>query len=384
MRILKKFYFLIFFISTSAYAVENINKSLIAAYLNNPKLNAERERTKAVDENLVQAFSAFKPTVTISAYKSDTDSSKITNSTGSSSPSTNAQTTAKSITIEQKIFNFDDMYNYQKEKSSVEIARYTLKKVEQDVLLEAVEAYTGTLLAQKKVVFSKENLDLSEKQVELDKSRLERGIITISDLAQSESSLAAAQSNLLNAENELLITKKNFKNVVGYDPVDLEEINNLNLTLPKSLEETSAFLYQGGKQTSLIIQKRSLLDSAELDLQTSKNIVDRDSYSAWSNFKLAISNFELTKLRVKASEIAYEGIIQEYEAGSRSTLDVITSRSTLLESRVNNAITDKDRIVSQFKLLSSIGSLTAKNLALETKLYDPNDYPNKSWIRHIF
>ena len=36
-----------------------------------------------------------------------------------------------------------------------------------------------------------------------------------------------AQSNLLNAENELLITKKNFKNVIGYDPVDLEEINNL-------------------------------------------------------------------------------------------------------------------------------------------------------------
>jgi hypothetical protein len=86
MSFFKKFYFLIFFISTSAYAVENINKSLIAAYLTNPKLNAERERTKAVDENLVQAFSAFKPTVTISAYKSDTDSSKITTSTGSSSP----------------------------------------------------------------------------------------------------------------------------------------------------------------------------------------------------------------------------------------------------------------------------------------------------------
>ena len=78
MSFFKKFYFLIFLISSGAYAVENINKSLISAYLTNPKLNAERERTKAVDENLVQAFSAFKPTVTISAYKSDTDSSKIT------------------------------------------------------------------------------------------------------------------------------------------------------------------------------------------------------------------------------------------------------------------------------------------------------------------
>ena len=78
MSFFRKFYFLFFFICTTAYAVENINKSLIAAYLTNPKLNAERERTKAVDENLVQAFSAFKPTITISAYKSDTDSSKIT------------------------------------------------------------------------------------------------------------------------------------------------------------------------------------------------------------------------------------------------------------------------------------------------------------------
>jgi hypothetical protein len=43
MGFFKKFYFLILFISTSAYAAENINKSLIAAYLNNPKLNSERE-----------------------------------------------------------------------------------------------------------------------------------------------------------------------------------------------------------------------------------------------------------------------------------------------------------------------------------------------------
>jgi len=109
MSFFKKFYFLFFFISTSAYAVENINKSLIAAYLTNPKLNAERERTKAVDENLVQAFSAFKPTVTISAYKSDTGRSKTTSSTKSSSPASYAETAAKSIMIGHKMFKVDNM-----------------------------------------------------------------------------------------------------------------------------------------------------------------------------------------------------------------------------------------------------------------------------------
>ena len=449
MVIFIKFLFLfIFLLNNNVYAEENIVKSLSSAYLKNPKLNAERERAKAVDENLVQASSAFKPTITISAYKSDTDNQGITTASGLSSPSTNVQTTGKSLTIEQKIFNFNDMYNYEREKSSVQIARYNLQKIEQDVLLESADSYLGTLLAQNKVDIFKDILNLSEKQVELDKSRLDRGIITIADLAQSESALAAVQSYLLSAENDFLIIKKSFKNAIGYEPVDLKEVDNLTLNLPKSLEETVNYLqkdnpilkiaefslkkaesdykssvaelsptfslsynitdydgyttsldktkqqvakaqasiplYQGGKQTSVISQKRALLDGADLDLQTAKNTVDKDAYAAWSSYKLALSNFELSKLRLKASEMAYEGISQEYESGSRSSLEVITSRAALLDSRINFATADKERIISQFRLLASVGTLTAKNLSLEGKLYDADGYSKSSWIRHLF
>jgi len=444
----KIFFLIVLLIASEAFAEENIIKSLSSAYLKNPKLNAERERAKAVDENLVQASSAFKPTITISAYKSDTDNTGVTTASGANSSSTNAQTTAKSLTIEQKIFNFNDMYNYEKEKSSVQIARYNLQKIEQEVLLDSVDSYLGTLLAQNKVDIYKDALNLSEKQVELDKSRLDRGIITIADLAQSESALAAVQSYLLSAENDFLISKKSFKNTIGYEPVDLKEVDNLNLNLPKSLEETIDYLqkdnpilkiaefslkksesdykaavaelsptfslsynitdydgytssvdktkqqvakaqasiplYQGGKQTSIISQKRALLDGAELDLQTAKNTVDKDAYSAWSSYKLALSNFELSKLRLKASEIAYEGISQEYESGSRSSLEVITSRAVLLDSRISFVTADKERIISQFRLLASAGSLTAKNLSLEGKLYDADEYSKSSWIRHLF
>ena len=165
---LKFLFLIIFLVSNSVNAEENIIKSLSSAYLKNPKLNAERERAKAVDENLVQASSAFKPTVTISAYKSDTDNQGVTTASGTSSPPTNTQTTGKSITIEQKIFNFNDMYNYEKEKNSVQIARYNLQKIEQDVLLESADAYLGTLLAQNKVDIYKDTLSLSEKQVSQD------------------------------------------------------------------------------------------------------------------------------------------------------------------------------------------------------------------------
>ena len=49
-----------------------------------------------------------------------------------------------------------------------------------------------------------------ERQVETDQARLERGQITLADLAQSESSLAGAKANLIKGQTEFLASKINF------------------------------------------------------------------------------------------------------------------------------------------------------------------------------
>ena len=59
--------------------------------------------------------------------------------------------------------------------------------------------------------FNQLNVDLFERQVESDRSRLERGEISLTDFAQSESSLAGAQAKLITASNELISSKKNFQ-----------------------------------------------------------------------------------------------------------------------------------------------------------------------------
>ena len=65
--------------------------------------------------------------------------------------------------------------------------------------------------------------------------------------------------------------------------------------------------------------------------------------------------------QVKAAEIANEGITQEYESGSnRTTLEVIQSRTILLNSRINLAISERNFLISQFNLLSAIGRLTGE------------------------
>jgi len=70
--------------------------------------------------------------------------------------------------------------------------------------------------------------------------------------------------------------------------------------------------------------------------------------------------------KVKAAEIANEGITLEYESGtSRTTLEVIQSRTILLNSRIDLASSERNFLISQFNLLSAIGRLTAKQLNLE-------------------
>ena len=88
--------------------------------------------------------------------------------------------------------------------------------------------------------------------------------------------------------------------------------------------------------------------------------------SAWSNYQSSKSVLDSIKSQVRAAEIANEGITLEYESGSdRTTLEVIQSRTILLDARINLATSERNFLISQFNLLSDIGRLTAKQLNLK-------------------
>ncbi len=436
-----KIILLILFFQTNAFP-EDIFKSLISTYINNKELNSQREKTKATNETLVQSYSVFKPTVTGEVSQNDYLNEGRKDGAGASIADSNLQTKKKSIKVEQRILQ--GIPGVLAAKTDVKIAKNQLKNVEQNVLLKAVEAYTAVLSSKRKVDITRDNLNLSDKQVELDKSRYERGVIKLSDLAQSESSLAAAKAKFIRAQNNLLTSEKDFENIIGYKPENLTKINGIDLNLPKSLDETlnlastynpellisklnfeksdhllkgaaekfapkasvsfevsenddvsstvskqdqSHFeakveipLFAGGKNYSFYKEKQALKISSELDYQDKQNEVKKTAANTWSEYQLKKSEFELASAQLKAAEIAYEGIVQEYESGARNTLDVLNSRALLLDASLNYADVEKEEIVSRFKLLQVTGNLTAIHLKLETKIIDPKT----SWIRHIF
>ena len=399
--------------------------SLNSAYLNNPKLNAERANVRAISHEKEGALSEFRPSITISGYVSEQDNTKGDES--------NYKPSEQSLLIEQKIFQgFGGIANLKKQKYEYNLAKFKLQKVEQEILFAAAEVHANLLLSQKKVDINKINIDLLERQEETDRDRLEKGEINLTDLAQSEASLAGAEAKLITAQNDLVTSKANFDKIIGKKPIEnIQEIQFTNYWLPQSLAEAYKIsnnenpdlkiamleyekskqdvviaksdltpsatlsykiaeqddfsstvqkrtqqtlkatatwpLYSGGSNLSSLRKAKELKNKYDLLLQDSKKTVSTAVANSWSNYQSSKSVLNSIRSQVKAAEIANEGIILEYESGesSRTTLDVIQSRTILLDSRINLAISEKGFLISQFNLLSAVGRLTAKQLNLK-------------------
>ena len=227
-----KIFFIVTFLTGSVLA-ETLNAALERAYKNNPELNAERESINISEQELKVSKSSYLPSITLEGSQSEEETSKLTNRNGSNASITDVNPSVQSITITQTLIDFGRGAEYAKSKIGIDLAKAKLLKKEQEILYKAVDAYTGMISAKEKLEINESNVNLLDRQVETDKIRLERGKITLSDVAQSESSLAEAQAKFIQAENELLTSRLNYENVIGQlnniESLDKNSINDLEL-----------------------------------------------------------------------------------------------------------------------------------------------------------
>ena len=123
--------------------------------------------------------------------------------------------------------------------------------------------------------------------------------------------------------------------------------------------------FSGGKNLAKVnknqsekIRKRLLLDNEIKSNQT--NVA-----SAWSNYQTSESILASIRAQVNAAEIANEGITEEYQRGSRSTLDFIQSTAILLDARISLAESERDFVLAQYNLLKSVGLLNSNYLKIK-------------------
>jgi len=272
---------LVFFIP-KVFAV-TLSEALSHAYKNNPELNAERENVKVSEEDLNISKGDYLPTLTLSGSKSKEDTNKLTNQSGGDASVTDVDPLSTSIKIEQTLLDFGRNAEYDKNKIGIDLAKAQLLKKEQDIFYKAVEAYTGVILANEKLKINQSNVNLLERQVETDTIRLERGQVTLADVAQSESSFAEAQAKFIQAQNEVLTSKLNYENIIGplSRPNSLVKNSNLNIVMPENLnlaidlskkynpDLTIAQLEYKQSEKDTIIAKSDLSPTAKLSFERS-------------------------------------------------------------------------------------------------------------------
>ena len=260
-----------------------LSEALTQAYKNNPELNAERENIKVSEEDLNISKGDYLPTLTLSGSKSKEDTNKLTNQSGGDASVTDVDPLSTSIKIEQTLLDFGRNAEYDKNKIGIDLAKAQLLKKEQDIFYKAVEAYTGVILANEKLKINQSNVNLLERQVETDTIRLERGQVTLADVAQSESSFAEAQAKFIQAQNEVLTSKLNYENIIGplSRPNSLVKNSNLNIVMPENLnlaidlskkynpDLTIAQLEYKQSEKDTIIAKSDLSPTAKLSFERS-------------------------------------------------------------------------------------------------------------------
>ena len=340
-----------FFYFSNAFSV-TLYDALNQTYKNNIQLNAERENIKASEEDVNISKADYKPSLTLSGSKSIEDTNKLTNQSGGDATISDVDPFTTSIKLEQTILDFGRDITLQKNITALDLAKAKLVKKEQDILHKAIDAFTNLILARETLDINSKNLNLLIRQVENDKIRRDRGQITNTDLAQSESSLAGAQAQFAKAKSDLLISKLNYENIIGKisDPNQLKKNSNAIVSIPNTLNEAINLSKQNNPD--ILIAKLDLEKSekdlaiSESDLKPSASLSLERSYS--DDLTSTIDEREKDTLKATLSWPFYSG------GKKRSTINKNSNLTTRKRLLLDDAVrTNETNVASAWSSLQS-------------------------------
>lgn len=413
---------------------ESLTDALAAAYQSNPALQAQRAQLRATDEQVPQALSGWRPAIqaqgTYGAVRDDT-----TLNAPAASAVTHLRPLTATVTLSQNLFRGGQTVNATEQaESSVLAGRAGLTSAEQSILLTAVQAYMNVIRDEGVVGLNRNNVEVLKRQLEATRDRFRVGELTRTDVAQSEARLSGARTSLTQAEAQLTASRAAYAKVIGQAPGTLERPGAV-ANLPQSEEEAREIavranpdliaarkseeasraaikvakgtllpsfdvqasyqyardpsttirdneetaligvltvpLYQSGVEYSRVRQAKELNSQSRMQIAAVQRGVDEAVQNAWELLRSARANIISSQEQVKASEIALEGVKQEEQVGSQTTLDVLNAEQELLNARVSLVSAERDEAVAEYSLLAATGQLTAKNLQLPVKYYDP-------------
>lgn len=314
-------------------------------------------------------------------------------------------------------------------------ARESMRVVEQSVLLSAAVAYMDFLRDAATVEVQESNVRVLAKTLIDARGRFKAGDITNTQVWQVEAQHASAQATLHAARATLMAAKSNYRRIIGVEPVGLspgtpvdrflpstlvaaveqslsknpmvtaatygvdvallqvkiaegglyptmmlqgsvQRVEDQNILTPKLFTGVLAVgvtipLYQGGKEYSVIRQKKDATAQQRFSLDQVRDRVRANVAQYWGQLDATRSQTEAAQRQVRASESALNGVRGEARVGQATTLDVLNAQQALVNARVGLVRAQHDRVVVSYSLLAAVGSLSPTVLGLPVQVYDP-------------
>ena len=418
---------------TQGAAAQTLEDALVYAYQNNPALQAQRARLRAVDEEVPAALAGWRPKVEIAG-----DIGASYSRTDGMVPNAGSHTTAPhgvGLTATAPLYQGGRVSaQVDSAENRVNAGRAQLQAVEQSILLDTVTAYMDVLRFLSEIELSRSSERVVRRQLQAAMDRLEVGEVTRTDVAQAEARLAQAGAERVAAEGGMMSARAMYQQVTGQVPSTLswppvpmglpesEEdalaaANDANPSITAAsfiaqaaqadIEAASAALrpqvsivgdlrqrfdnsnlieqstdasirasvrvplYQGGAANARIRQSKQIAAQRLLELDGSRRTVQEQVAQAWRALTSARAQIAAFESQVAATAVALDGVEQETRVGLRTTLDVLDAEQEHFKAQINLVRTQREEIVAAYQLKAATGALTAQQLGLPVDLYDP-------------
>jgi len=418
-----------------------LHDAIAAAYATNPNLRAEQARLRGTDEEIARARSGYRPSVEadgdVTWQRTDTDPDAPTD--GAIEPKT------LGIQLDQPIFTgFQTTNAINAAEAQVRASREALRRVEQQLLLDVVTAFSDVIRDRAVIRLQENNVRVLKNDFDATQARFSVGELTSADLEQARARLAGARSALELARANLALSRANYRQLVGEQPGRLVTPPAARRNIPASLNEaverglgenpaiTSAIfqeqaarfgvkqiygeflpqvsltaryqqridpseglddiattsvtgrvrvpLYQAGEVSARVRQAHQEADGRYLDVEEQRNLVRANIVTVWSRLRASEAQLRSDQVQVQANDRALSSVRAEEQVGQRTVLDVLNAEQELLDAKVALVTTQRDVVVTSYELLSAIGRLTVADLGLQTELFDPQAYTDL--VRH--
>lgn len=423
---------ILLFTTVSPASATSLDTALRAALGNSLTLQSSRQDWLAAHEDIGTAVSTseWRTSGTVTGTQTKKDAANA-----SKSGYLDSQSASATVSLSRNLYDGGQTKeNTELRQIQANMAEAKYRVAEQQVLIQAIDAYLAVVKTRKEVDLNEANVGRLEEHVTAARVRLEAGASTQTALAQAESRLSRARTTLIAALTAMRNAEDAFLTQTGIEagevsgdidpgfllPTLLETDESARQTNPSvavarlsvdiakqqfnaliaSVRPSLAFSLKAtesmaeGKASdktelaaqlqlstplmptlSIRAKSRGLaasLEAARLRRDDTLRQVSLDVRNAFRNLETARAQLGAVQSELKALRLVAEGINNEFQFGQKTTLDLLDAEQDVNDAEMRRVNADHAVLMASFRLRAASGTLSARSFGLDD-VYGPLD-----------